>query len=250
MSRMLVYDLSNIAYICAYQRKTDLTDSADPAGIIYEQCIHYLKRLYRRFKPDRVICACDGQHYWRREIYPDYKAHRPNTELKQWVKAAISIFKQDFAHLCLEVMHCEADDIIFAISLYARCSVTIVSSDQDFVQLISERVTLFDPNKSQYRVAPKNQAMALFIKCMRGDKSDNIFSAYPYVSTKRIESAFKSERSLALLMATPKADGRTVFDDYQRNRQLIDLSCLPDELKQTIKRDFIKHLKVNSGVKG
>ena len=242
MSSIVVYDLSNIAYICAYQRRYDMQNNSDPKRIIVEQCVAYLKRLYRRFNPEKVICACDSTRYWRSTIFPEYKANRKDDQFKKWVKEAIKEFKLQYAHLCVEVDNCEADDIICAVTLHFTGKVTIISSDRDFVQLMSSRVSLYDPNKAEFRVKPKNAAMALFIKCMRGDKSDNIPSAYPYVSTKRLESAFKNEQSLAILMATKRDEGKTVYDHYQHNRQLIDLSCVPNALKCNLKQALVRCL--------
>jgi|GEM_PF-1399984 len=245
MTKLVVYDLSNIAYICAYKRRTDIEIATSPERIIFEQCVAYMKQLYRRFQPDRVICACDSPNYWRTSIFPEYKANRKQDQLKLNVRAAIKHFKTEFSHLCVEVEGCEADDIICASTLSTDAKITIVSTDRDFEQLMSANVSLFDPMRAEFRTNVKNPALALFIKCMRGDKSDNIPSAYPYVSKKRLESAFKSEKSLGLLMATARDDGKTVFDHYERNRRLIDLSCLPQKLKTQLKTTLEAYFVVN-----
>jgi hypothetical protein len=88
----------------------------------------------------------------------------------------------------------------------------------------------------------------LFEKCMRGDSSDNVFSAYPGVRTKG------SKNKVGLLEAYADKDSKgfswnnlmlqrwvdhngqehRVLDDYERNRVLVDLTHQPDSIKQKI----------------
>jgi hypothetical protein len=84
---------------------------------------------------------------------------------------------------------------------------------------------------------------------MRGDTSDNVFSAYPGVRTKGtknkvgLQEAFedKNKKGYAWnnLMLQKWVDHEKkehrVLDDYERNRQLIDLTCQPDNIKELIK---------------
>jgi len=87
---------------------------------------------------------------------------------------------------------------------------------------------------------------------MRGDPSDNIFSAYPGVRTKGtknkigLQEAFADRNSRGytwnnlMLSKWVDADGKEhrVLEDYERNRLLVDLHAQPDaiiqELDQTI----------------
>jgi len=83
---------------------------------------------------------------------------------------------------------------------------------------------------------------------MRGDSTDNVFSAYPGVRTKGTKSKVGLQEAYAdrehkgyawnnmMLQRWTDHNGNEhrVIDDYNRNRTLIDLSAQPDEIKQAV----------------
>jgi len=89
----------------------------------------------------------------------------------------------------------------------------------------------------------------LFEKCMRGDTSDNVFSAYPGVRTKGSKNkvglieAFEDRNSKGyawnnlMLQRWTDHNGQEhrVLEDYLRNVHLCDLTAQPDDIKQCIK---------------
>ncbi len=230
MANALAFDLSNLMYIGAYLLGRGIENHPTADQQIYQSCREMMRRYYRQFKPDKLVFACDSQSYWRRDLYPEYKGHRPFNLLKQQVRSAVALFKAEHTHLCVEVDGFEADDVIYALSQYSEYEeLTIVSSDQDFIQLIGDKVRLFEPKYRQYRARPKKPALDLFIKCIRGDSSDNIPSAYPYVRTKQLQAAFHDQKRFDQLLNTTLRNGQTVRERYEFNRRLIDLSQIPVE---------------------
>jgi 5'-3' exonuclease len=164
----------------------------------------------------------------------------------------------------------EADDIIARwIALHPQDHHVIISSDTDFVQLLSDNVDqyngitdelltvrgIFDAKgravvdkKTKLPKVIPNPEWLLFEKCMRGDTSDNVFSAYPGVRVKGTKNkvglteAFEDRgrqgyawNNLMLQRWTDHngAEHR-VLDDYERNRLLIDLNAQPAEIKQRV----------------
>lgn len=228
MKQLLVFDLSNLCYIGAKSRAAQQTPDE---ALYYDNTLKYLRAQYHYFQPDHVIFACDHEDpYWRSQIYPDYKANRTDNEFKQTVRRVIKRFKTEKAALCLEVPHCEADDIIYALCAYTDFYVTIISSDGDFAQLLSERVRLFDPTRSEFRARTKDVAFDLFVKCIRGDTSDNIPSALPMVTRKRLLEAYKLSDPVDYL-AQRYRQHPNFKEDFARNKLLIDLSQTPDNYK-------------------
>jgi hypothetical protein len=89
----------------------------------------------------------------------------------------------------------------------------------------------------------------LFEKCMRGDTSDNVFSAYPGVRTKGsknkvgLTEAFEDRNSrgyawnnlMLQRWVDHNGEEHRVLEDYQRNVQLCDLTAQPTEIKELIK---------------
>jgi 5'-3' exonuclease len=173
---------------------------------------------------------------------------------------------------CSVIRHqrAEADDIIARwIALHPQDHHTIISSDTDFVQLLADNVDqyngitdelltlqgIFDgknnPVIDKKTKLPKqipDPEWLLFEKCMRGDASDNVFSAFPGVRTKGtknktgLQEAYSDRdtrgyawNNLMLQRWTDHDDvEHRVLDDYNRNRALIDLTAQPDEIKQLV----------------
>ena len=161
----------------------------------------------------------------------------------------------------------EADDIIARfIALHPADHHTIVSSDTDFVQLLAHNVDQYngitdelltltgiwdgkgkrvtDKKTKEPKTVPDPEWL-LFEKCMRGDASDNVFSAYPGVRTRGTRNkiglqeayADRRDRGFAwnnlMLQRWTDHEGveHRVLDDYNRNRCLIDLTAQPGEIK-------------------
>ncbi len=234
MSQVLIFDLSNLAYISAYRRRDQIAQTEQKAEEIYQACVQFMRELYRLFSPEKVWFACDHLSYWRTQIFPDYKANRDDFPLKRLVKEAIGQFKQQNPHLCLEVPECEADDVIYGLTTHLPGKKIIVSSDRDFLQLVRDDVRLFNPMQMQFRAPEKKPDFELFVKCFRGDKGDNIPSAYPRVTKKVLQSAFTNERLFNQVMQTRLQDGALVQEKFQLNKTLIDFNSIPEAIKQLL----------------
>lgn len=194
----------------------------------------------------------------------------------------------------VSVLRCpiaEADDVISRfIKLHPNDEHFVISSDGDFYQLISENVKqynslngmlitnrgIFDDrgrtisftigSNSKIKFGkpttsftlPENWVeYGLFLKCVRGDPGDYVFSAYPGVREKGSKSkpglkeAFddRTRRGFAwnnlMLQRWVDHDNveHRVIDDYERNRTLIDLSMQPDHIKKTVDECIISGLQ-------
>lgn len=234
----LIFDLSNIMYISGY-RVPELENADLAVDLVIEQADNLMRRIYRSFEPDQVVLACDSTHYWRRDIFPEYKGNREENALKIVVKAALKKYKTLKPKICYECLGAEADDLVYGFTKYLPGNKVIVSSDKDFIQLISDTVALYCPKLNQYRRRPHNQAFELFLKCIRGDRSDNIPSAYPRVQQKRLERAFNCEKSLTQLLKIAHPDGKSVREHYLKNKTLIDLSCVPHEIEDLVREEIL-----------
>ncbi|HVG50830.1 MAG TPA: 5'-3' exonuclease H3TH domain-containing protein, partial [Xanthobacteraceae bacterium] len=137
-------------------------------------------------KPTHLAVVFDkSEHTFRNEMYKDYKAHRPDAPsdlIPQFplIREAVRAFDIP----CLEMAGFEADDLI---ATYAReaseagaiCS--IVSSDKDLMQLVTDRVMLYDTMKDKkigraeviekFGVPPEK---VIEVQSLIGDSSDNV----------------------------------------------------------------------------
>jgi DNA polymerase-1 len=126
-----------------------------------------------------------GRKSFRNDIYPEYKAHRPEPPeelIPQFdlIREATRAFNVP----CVELINYEADDLIATYVKRAReagLEVTIVSSDKDLMQLVGEGVAMLDPMKN--RAIGPEQVVERFgvppdkvidVQALAGDSTDNV----------------------------------------------------------------------------
>jgi len=135
---------------------------------------------------DHVAVILDaGRETFRNGIYPQYKAHRP--EPPEELIPQFPLFREAtraFGLPCMEMQGFEADDLIATYTreaVAAGAEVTIVSSDKDLMQLVGDRVSLFDPIKmrrlgreavfEKFGVIPEK---VVDVQALAGDSTDNV----------------------------------------------------------------------------
>ena len=187
MSKKLVLvDGSNQAYRAFHAIQMDMTA---PDGLPTKALFGLVRALIsivKEEKPDYVLIVFDKGKSFRAEQFPEYKGHRPSMpdELQvQWphlIPLAEAFGFQTYA----KDDGFEADDVIGTMAKrYANedISVTIVSNDKDFAQLVDEYITVYNPSHKTYydadgvfkkwQVRPDQMVDYL---SMMGDSSDNI----------------------------------------------------------------------------
>jgi hypothetical protein len=246
-------------------------------GMALHITFNSIKKAWQDFEGKHVVFCLEGRS-WRKDYYKPYKANRAETRAAMTVKEqeedklfweTFDTFKDFVINKtnCTVLQHkqLEADDLIAGfIAAHPDDNHVIISTDSDFHQLIAPNVKqyngvaetltthegIFDKKgkivKDTKTGLPKdipNPDWILFEKCMRGDSSDNVFSAYPKVRKNKLEEAFKdrSNKGFAwnnlMLQRWVDHEGQEhrVLDDYERNKQLIDLKAQPDDIKTIIK---------------
>lgn len=132
-------------------------DAATKAGMALHICFNSLKKLWREFGATHIVVATEGKS-WRREIYPEYKAHRRVADaIKTKSEREEDELYFDAMKMFLEflqkrtnvtVLHsqgCEADDLIARwIQLHPADQHIIFSGDSDFYQLLADNVKIYD----------------------------------------------------------------------------------------------------------
>ena len=247
-------------------------------------CLMSINKVVRRFDADHVIVALEGRS-WRKDFYKPYKANRAvaRAALTEREQEEDQLFWETYDAMntyLSEKTNCsvireataEADDIIARfIALHPNDEHIIVSSDSDFHQLLAHNVKQYngitdelwtidgifndkgarviDKKTDEPKTVPEPQWI-LFEKCMRGDSSDNVFSAYPGVRVKGTKNkvglteAFEDRErhgyawSNIMLSRWTDPDGveHRVKDDYERNVTLIDLTAQPQDVKDRVDR--------------
>lgn len=187
-----IYLIDGSSYIFrAYHALPPLTRKSDglPVGAVSGFC-NMLNKLLRESKNDdapthlAVIFDYSSKSF-RNEIFPEYKAHRP--EPPEDLRPQFGIIRQAtraFNVPCIEMEGYEADDLI---ATYARqaeeagATVKIVSSDKDLMQLITPSIVMYDQMKDRafgsedvvekFGVGPEKM---IDLQAMAGDSVDNV----------------------------------------------------------------------------
>ena len=149
-----------------------------------------LWKLLRDMKPEErpthlAVVFDKSEKTFRTEMYPDYKAHRPDPpdDLRpqfKYVREAVQAFDLP----CLEQDGFEADDLIATYvreACEAGATATIVSSDKDLMQLVTDGVIMFDTMKDKkigraeviekFGVPPEK---VIEVQALIGDSTDNV----------------------------------------------------------------------------
>jgi 5'-3' exonuclease len=258
------------------------SDTWEKIGFALHVTLMSANKVARRFEADHVVFALEGRS-WRKDYYKPYKNNRAVAraalteaqaeEDKMFWETYDSLTKYLSDRTNCSVIRCptaEADDIIARwIALHPQDEHIVISSDTDFVQLVAPNVRQYngitdelitiegtydakgnavvDKKTKQPKETP-DPAWLLFEKCMRGDSSDNVFSAYPGVRERGTKNKVGLREAYAdrdrkgynwnnlMLQRWTDPDGveHRVLDDYERNRQLIDLTAQPEDIKATV----------------
>jgi len=208
----------------------------------------YVKKFKTTHGPE-VIIACDNKKYWRRDVFPYYKAHRKKARessghdwgsIFEVLNKIRDELKNHSPYKVLDIDTAEADDVIavLATKYSATEKVMILSSDKDFAQLQKfPNVEQYSPilKKAIKEPLPNVQLKQLII---RGDKGDGI----PNILSKDetfIEGARQKPITEAKIINWLNQDPSEFCTDemlrnFKRNEMLIDLTQIPETLKQSI----------------
>tara|TARA_B100000575_G_scaffold23981_1_gene16303 strand:+ start:1104 stop:2135 length:1032 start_codon:yes stop_codon:yes gene_type:complete len=259
-SRVLLVDSMN-----TFLRSFAMIPAINPQGNHIGGLVGFMKSLgyaIKLIKPTRVILVFDGQGNItnRRNTYADYKANR---EIKRITNYQVfSTLDEESDSIATQMMRLldylkclpvnisiidkiEADDTIAYLSNTLKDNVIIYSADQDFLQLVNNRITVFSPIKKkfykpqdvfdQYGLYPHN---FITMKCLMGDKSDNLpgvkglgpkklMKFFPEIASKKkftLEEAYQK--------ATDKVDEHGIYGNVHLFKKQLEINyelmCLED----------------------
>lgn len=291
--KYLLVDLTN-TYFRARHSAHRAIDSETKVAFAIHVTLSSIAKAWREQRADHVVICLEGRS-WRKDYYEPYKKNRAvaRAALTENERVEDKMFWQGLDELklfleeksnctCLRHEQLEADDLIAGwIQKHQHDQHVIVSSDTDFHQLLAENVTqyngitdelhtikgIFDkkgaPVQDKKTKEPKKipePQWILFEKCIRGDSSDNIFSAYPGARTKGSKNkvglveAFQDREKKGwawnnlMLQRWVDHNGveHRVLDDYERNRVLVDLTAQPPAVRSIIEQTIVQNSKTKN----
>ena len=220
-------------------------------------------RLYRRKFTEEygelVIC-CDDKNNWRKDFFPLYKANRKKDRGESsldWPKIfeVLDNIKQElrdyFPYKVLQVERAEADDIIgslcqefgyLGIAPETAEQILILSSDKDFGQLQKfANVTQYSPVGKKF-IRVNNPAQFLNEHILKGDRGDGIPNFLSeddvFVEGKRSKPIRHAKLAEWSIHDPEDYCSESMMRGWQRNRVLIDLDCIPDNIREQVSVQF------------
>ncbi len=204
----------------AYYALPPLSRKSDglPTGAVSGFCSMLFKLLEdsrsddSKHKPTHFAVIFDSaRKNFRNDIYKEYKANRaeaPDDLAPQfeYIRKSVKAFNLP----SVELLNYEADDLIATYSkkiTNAGAKVTVISSDKDLMQLVSNKIRLFDPMKS--KVIGEKEVMEKFgvkpdqvidVQSLAGDSSDNI-PGVPGIGIKTAAELINKYKSLENLLS-------------------------------------------------
>ena len=251
---MIILDFSQVMISNLMMQLGNHTNIPIEEGLFRHMVINSLRSYKTKFSEEfgEIIIACDDKNYWRKQVFPYYKANRKkNRDASEidWahVFECFNKIKQEikeyFPYRVVQVDSAEADDIIatlvgeYGTDLNGPTKILILSGDKDFIQLHSYgNVKQYDPVRKKW-ISHNDPKRFLFEQILKGDTGDGVPNVLSpdavFVSggrqrpltQKKIDKIYSDGG----VMLDPAADR-----NYMRNKQMIDLSMIPDSIKNEV----------------
>jgi hypothetical protein len=261
---MILVDYSQVALsnILSFQRELKGSES-EVKNLIRHVTLSTLKSYKKKYGKEygEMVICCDGRKYWRREIFPHYKAGRKKSreasELN-WtlIFDTLTEMREDIAkHFPYKVIHidrAEADDVIAVLAKWTQTNdliqqglvedpqkVLILSSDGDFIQLQKfDNVTQYSPmQKKQIKANARelHEKKITHIVKAGDDGIPNIFSKDDVFVIGERQKVCSAKRLAEFIEngydACKNDDERR---NWHRNVQLIDFDYIPEDVSTQI----------------
>jgi len=248
---LILIDYNQVA-IANLMEQIGSSRTAVDESLVRHMILNTIRTYVKKFKESHgpeVVIACDNKKYWRRDIFPYYKAHRRKAressghdwtsifEVLHKIKEELRIHSP---YKVIDVDTAEADDIIavLATRYSGTDKVMILSSDKDFAQLQKfPNVEQYSPIMKKYikEPFPAVQLKQLIIRGDKGDGIPNILSPDGvFVEGGRQRPI--TEAKIINWLNTPPEEfcNDEMLRNYRRNEMLIDLTKIPKEMLETI----------------
>lgn len=256
---MILIDLNQVM-ISNLMMQPDLLKKIDE-NLIRHMVLNSIRMYNVKFKQDygKIIICCDDKKYWRRDIFPYYKASRKKDRAESpydWnlifetLNKIRQEIRENFPYRVIQVDKTEADDIIGTLChKYGRYlnnedteKILILSSDKDFLQLQKfSNVNQYSPMAKKF-IRTTNPIADLKEHIIRGDRGDgipNILSSdSTFVNEERQRPVQEKKLNIWINQEPESFCDSNMLRNFKRNESLIDLSKIPQEYQDKILECF------------
>lgn len=278
---MILIDWSQVALSTIFQFQNDLkkssNESAEKLNIIRHAVLTGLKSYKQKYGSayGEMVIACDGRNYWRKEVFPHYKAGRKAARDKSdldwdFIFKSISQLKDEIREVLpykvVSVDRAEADDIIAVLAKWTQSNghidhgvyttkqpVMIISSDGDYKQLHRfDNVKQYSPiQKKMVTCSSPIEYLAQHIAKAGDDGIPNVLSSDDVFVTEGVRQKPLKAARLAQFIKLGRDACETDIErrNWDRNNQLVNFACIPPDLEEEIVNTYIAHKPNNDKMK-
>ena len=229
--------------------------------LVRHMVLNSLRGHNKKFRKEygEMIIACDSKNVWRRKVFPNYKAGRKANRAKSehdWdaIFSMLHNIKDEIRNFLpykvIEIETAEADDIIATLvnrlqrqvgPNHAK-KVLILSGDKDFIQLHNNNVKQYNPVLSKFVGKGENPSIYIKEHILKGDRSDGVPNVLSddnvFIEEGRRQRPLSKKKIEAWVNEIIMTFTEEEQKNYNRNRTLIDLNCIPPELEAKIINEF------------
>ena len=265
---MIIVDLNQVMLSNLLSQLGSHTNAKIEENMVRHMIINTLRSYKVKFGAEygEMVIACDNRNYWRKQIFPYYKANRKKSQAKSeldWseifgcMDKIRSELKEFFPYRIIDIESAEADDIIGTLctefgQTIGGDPILILSGDKDFIQLhVYGNVKQYDPTRKRW-IKHNDPETYLIEHIMKGDSSDgvpNILSSDNCFVVGERQRPLTAKRIEKFKKITddewPEYPETNISRNYFRNAQLIDLSHTPDTIKENVMVSYNKQTGKN-----
>jgi 5'-3' exonuclease len=255
---MIIIDLNQVMISNLMMQLGNHTNADIEENMVRHMVLNSLRSYKSKFGEDygELIIACDNTNYWRKQMFPYYKANRKKTQEKSelnWkaIFECLNKIRQElkdyFPYKVIDIESAEADDIIATLVFETADNpfddiliddILILSADKDFIQLHQRPyVKQYDPIRKKWitHEDPKRYLAEHILKGDSGDGIPNVLSNDNcFVIGERQKPLTQKKIDAFIELGLEGKFDHPQARNYARNKQLIDLSMIPKTIKEKI----------------
>ncbi len=247
---MILVDLNQVLISNLMAQTRGKAENLPDKEMVRHMVINSLRGFNLKFKSEygsNIVLCADAGEPWRRDIYPNYKHARRKGRVDSdtdWdnifnmITEIKNEIAENFPYVMMYIEKAEADDIIATLVKHINEPIMIISGDKDFIQLQTKtNVKQYSPIQKKFVGEGLDPKKFLHEQIIKGDRSDgipNILSPDDIFLTGEKQRPINKKRLEEWSNVSNIPLGSETSKYYERNKRLIDLSCIPEELERTI----------------
>jgi hypothetical protein len=254
---MILIDLNQVLISNLMAQTRGKAENLPDKEMVRHMVINSLRGFNLKFKSqygNNIVLCADAGDPWRRDIYPNYKHARRKGRVDSatdWnnifnmITEIKNEIAENFPYVMMYVEKAEADDIIATLVKHKNEPIMIISGDKDFIQLqTNPKVKQYSPIQKVFVGEGLDPKKFLHEQIIKGDRSDgipNILSPDDIFLTGEKQRPINKKRLEEWANVSNIPLGSETSKYYERNKKLIDLSCIPEELERTIINNYTNY---------